>query len=150
VINPPADAEINTEEVFGPVLVLHTYSDIGEAIGYAAAGEHPLSSYWYGADTADFRRFTVETTSGAVSRNDFALAYINHHAPFGGVGMSGSGAYHGKAGFDTFSHQRPIAQSDLPMAIAPAFVPPLGPERIAGVAATLADATAGAVARIGG
>lgn len=148
LLDVPAEAEINAEEIFGPVLVVHTYTNVDEAIAYAAAGEHPLSSYWYGGDTEDFRRFVRNTTSGAVSRNDFALAYINHAAPFGGVGMSGSGAYHGKAGFDTFSHQRPIAQSDLPMALAPAFVPPLAPERIAGVAAAAALAAEQAVARL--
>lgn len=148
LLDVPKEAEINAEEIFGPVLVVHSYADVDEAIAYAAAGEHPLSSYWYGGDTDDFRRFVEQTTSGAVSRNDFALAYINHEAPFGGVGMSGSGAYHGKAGFDTFSHRRPIAQSDLPMALAPMFVPPLAPERIAGVAAAAEAAAAGVVARL--
>ena len=148
LINTCKTAEINSEEIFGPVLVLHTYSDVDEAIDYVAAGEHPLSSYWYGSDSDAFKRFVLRTNSGAVSRNDFALAYINHMAPFGGVGMSGSGAYHGKAGFDTFSHQRPIAQSDLPMALAPAFVPPLAPERIEGVAAAAAAAAANAVAML--
>lgn len=148
LLDVPADAEIHSEEIFGPVLVLHAYSNVDEAIAYAAAGEHPLSSYWYGGDSDDFRRFVRNTTSGAVSRNDFALAYINHAAPFGGVGMSGSGAYHGKAGFDTFSHQRPIAQSDLPMALAPAFVPPLTAERIAGVAGAATAAAAAAVERL--
>jgi hypothetical protein len=95
-----------------------TRARVDEAIAYAGAGEHPLSSYWYGSDSAAFQRFLRNTTSGAVSRNDFGLAYLNHAAPFGGVGMSGSGAYHGKAGFDTFSRQRPVAQSDLPVAIA--------------------------------
>lgn len=148
LLDTPPDAEIHAEEIFGPVLVVHGYSDVDEAIAYAGAGEHPLSSYWYGADSDDFRRFVSNTTSGAVSRNDFALAYINHAAPFGGVGMSGSGAYHGKAGFDTFSHQRPIAQSDLPVALAPAFVPPLAPERVAGVVAVAAAAAEQAVARL--
>ncbi|WP_218036714.1 aldehyde dehydrogenase family protein [Sphingobium sp. EM0848] len=148
LVDTPMDAQIHAEEIFGPVLVVHSYADIDEAIAYASAGEHPLSSYWYGGDTDDFRKFVLNTTSGAVSRNDFALAYINHAAPFGGVGMSGSGAYHGKAGFDTFSHQRPIAQSNLPVALAPAFVPPLTPERIAGVAAAAAAAAEQAVARL--
>lgn len=145
LLDTPENAVINIEEIFGPVLVVHTYTDVDEAIAYAATGEHPLSSYWYGADTADFQRFLVKTTSGAVSRNDFGLAYINDAVPFGGVGMSGSGAYHGKAGFDTFSHQRPVAQSDLPTPFAAAFTPPLTSERVqtaAGtVAAILADTT---------
>ena len=84
-----------------------------------------------------------------MSRNDTALAYLNHAAPFGGVGMSGSGAYHGKAGFDTFSHQRPIAQSDLPVIVAGTLIPPLAPERIEGVAAAAAAAAAEAAARLG-
>lgn len=148
LLDTPAEARINAEEIFGPVLVLHTYADVSEAIAFAAAGEHPLSSYWFGADTDDFQRFVRNTTSGAVSRNDFALAYINHAAPFGSVGMSGSGACHGKAGFDTFSHQRPIAQSSLPVALASSLVPPLTPERVGGVAAALAAAAAEAVARL--
>lgn len=130
LLDVPSDAMIHTEEIFGPVLVVHTYSDVDEAIAYAAAGEHPLSSYWYGGDTDDFQRFLRNTTSGAVSRNDFGLAYVNDAVPFGGIGMSGSGAYHGKAGFDTFSHQRPVAHSDLPTPFAAAFTPPLTPERV--------------------
>ena len=149
LLDAPAGAAINAEEIFGPVLVLHTYSDVAEAIAYVGAGEHPLSAYWYGGDTADFQRFLRDTTSGAVSRNDFALAYINHAAPFGGVGMSGNGAYHGRAGFDTFTHQRPVASSDLPVALAPNFVPPLAAERIAGVAGALAAAAAAATERLG-
>ena len=148
LLDVPADAAIHVEEIFGPVLVLHSYAHVDEAIAYAGAGEHPLSSYWYGGDTDDFRRFVRNTTSGAVSRNDFALAYANHSAPFGGVGMSGSGAYHGKAGFDTFSHQRPIAQSDLP-GMAGALIPPLTPERVKAVATITQDAAAATVARLG-
>ncbi|MFC5992839.1 aldehyde dehydrogenase family protein [Pseudonocardia hispaniensis] len=149
LLDTPDDAEINTEEVFGPVLVVHTYTDVDEAIDYAAAGEHPLSSYWYGGDTADFQRFLVRTTSGGVSRNDTALAYLNHEAPFGGVGMSGSGAYHGKAGFDTFSHQRTVAQSDLPVVVASSLIAPLSPGRVERVAAAAAQAAEAAVARLG-
>jgi coniferyl-aldehyde dehydrogenase len=148
LLDTPADAAINGEEIFGPVLVVHTYSHIDEAIAYAAAGEHPLSSYWYGGDTDDFQRFLRNTTSGAVSRNDFGLAYINDDVPFGGVGMSGSGAYHGKAGFDTFSHQRPIAQSDLPTPFAAAFTPPLTAERVEGAVATAAAVLADTTSRL--
>jgi acyl-CoA reductase-like NAD-dependent aldehyde dehydrogenase len=59
---------------------------------------------WYGPDDADFRNFVRNTRSGGVARNDFAAHMIPSAAPFGGVGRSGMGAYHGKAGFDTFSH----------------------------------------------
>ncbi|GEE01694.1 aldehyde dehydrogenase [Gordonia spumicola] len=146
----PADAQIHGEEIFGPVLVLHTYDDVDEAIAYTAAGEHPLSSYWFGGDTADFQRFVQLTTSGAVSRNDFALAYNNDDVPFGGAGMSGSGGYHGKAGFDTFSNHRPIAQSDLPVALVPNLLPPLTDERVAGAEAMAKGAAADTVSRLDG
>ena len=148
LVDVPADAAIHQEEIFGPVLVLHTYSEVDEAIDYVSAGEHPLSSYWYGGDTADFQRFVLNTTSGAVSRNDFALAYNNDEVPFGGVGMSGSGAYHGKAGFDTFSHHRPIAQSDLPVALVPNLLPPLTPERAEGVESMAAGIVADTISRL--
>ncbi|MCV7191285.1 aldehyde dehydrogenase family protein [Mycolicibacterium brumae] len=148
LLDVPADAAIHTEEIFGPVLVLHTYDDVEEAIAYAAAGEHPLSSYWYGGDTEAFQRFLRDTTSGALSRNDFGLAYINDAVPFGGVGVSGSGAYHGKAGFDTFSHQRPVAQSELPTPFAAAFTPPLTPERVATAAGTVTAVLADTTSRL--
>ena len=142
LLDTPADADIHQEEIFGPVLVVHTYDDVAEAIAHIGAGEHPLASYWYGDDDADFQSFLRNTTSGSVSRNDFALAYMNHEASFGGVGMSGSGGYHGKAGFDTFSHQRPIAHTNLEFAMAPGFVPPLTAERVEGAAAAAAGAAA--------
>lgn len=148
LLDTPADAVINSEEIFGPVLVLHTYSDVDDAIAYVASGEHPLSSYWYGSDSEAFGRFLRNTTSGAVSRNDFGLAYVNDAVPFGGVGMSGSGAYHGKAGFDTFSHQRPVAQSDLPTPFAAAFTPPLTPERVGTATATVAAILADTASRL--
>ncbi|NMO03533.1 aldehyde dehydrogenase family protein [Gordonia sp. TBRC 11910] len=150
LVDVPADAVIHGEEIFGPVLVLHTYSDVRDAIDYVAAGEHPLSSYWFGGDTPDFERFVVTTSSGAVSRNDFALAYSNDEVPFGGAGMSGSGAYHGKAGFDTFSNHRPIAQSDLPVALVPNLLPPLTADRAAGVEAMAAGAVGAILERLQG
>lgn len=150
LLDTPADAAIHSEEIFGPVLVLHTYTDVDEAIAYAAAGEHPLSSYWYGGDTAEFQRFLRNTTSGAVSRNDFGLAYVNDAVPFGGVGMSGSGAYHGKVGFDTFSHQRPVAHSELPTPFAAAFTPPMTPERVQTAAATVHAVLADTTSRLKG
>ncbi|WP_297004544.1 aldehyde dehydrogenase family protein [uncultured Corynebacterium sp.] len=146
----PGDALINGEEIFGPVLVLHTYDDVDEAIARVNANEHPLQSYWYGGDTADFRRFLTVTTSGGVSRNDTALAYLNDAAPFGGIGMSGSGAYHGQAGFDTFSHRRTVVQSDLPDIVAASLVAPLPPARVTAVAEAVAGAAAHATAAVDG
>ncbi|MBO0677435.1 aldehyde dehydrogenase family protein [Mycolicibacterium sp. S2-37] len=108
---------IAEEEIFGPVLVVRGYTQPEEIIAYLGARPSPLVTYWYGPDDADFRHFVRHTRSGGVARNDFAAHMIPSAAPFGGVGRSGMGAYHGKAGFDTFSHHRTVVGSDLPFSI---------------------------------
>lgn len=81
-------------------------------------------AYWYGPDDDDFRTFVRTTRSGGVAHNDFAAQMIPSAAPFGGVGRSGMGAYHGKAGFDTFSHYRTVVGNDLPFSITGTAAPP--------------------------
>lgn len=108
---------IATEEVFGPVMVVRGYSSLTQVIDHINANPSPLVAYWFGADGADFRHFVDHTRSGGVARNDFAAHMIPSSAPFGGVGRSGMGAYHGKAGFDTFSHFRTVVGTDLPFSI---------------------------------
>lgn len=108
---------IANEEVFGPVLAVRGYSALAEAIDHINANPSPLVAYWFGPDDADFRHFVSHTRSGGVARNDFAAHMIPSSAPFGGVGRSGTGAYHGKAGFDTFSHYRTVVGSDLPFSV---------------------------------
>jgi coniferyl-aldehyde dehydrogenase len=118
--------KIASEEIFGPVLVIKGYSHVTETIEYINARPAPLVAYWYGADDADFREFVRSTRSGNVARNDFAANMIPSEAPFGGVGRSGMGAYHGKTGFDTFSHYRTVVGSDLPFSITGSAAPPFG------------------------
>ena len=105
---------IANEEIFGPVLVVRPYSELADAIDYINQRPAPLVAYWYGPDNDDFRHFVRNTRSGGVARNDFAAQMIPSAAPFGGVGRSGMGAYHGKAGFDAFSHYRTVVGTDLP------------------------------------
>lgn len=118
--------KIADEEIFGPVLVVHGYSRLSDAIDYINGRPAPLVAYWYGPDDGDFRYFVRNTRSGGVARNDFAAQMIPSAAPFGGVGHSGMGAYHGKAGFDTFSHYRSVVGSDLPFSVTGSAAPPFG------------------------
>jgi coniferyl-aldehyde dehydrogenase len=115
---------IAAEEIFGPVLVVHGYSALDQAIDYINARPAPLVAYWYGPDGEAFRTFVSNTRSGGVARNDFAAQMIPSAAPFGGVGRSGMGAYHGKAGFDAFSHQRTVVGTDLPFSMTGSAAPP--------------------------
>jgi coniferyl-aldehyde dehydrogenase len=115
---------IANEEVFGPVLVVRPYSVLTDVIDHINQRPAPLVAYWYGPDNDDFRRFVRHTRSGGVARNDFGAQMIPSAAPFGGVGSSGMGAYHGKAGFDAFSHYRTVVGTDLPFSITGRAAPP--------------------------
>lgn len=103
------------EEVFGPVLGVHPYDDIAEVVEYVSHRPSPLAAYWIGEDSPEFDRFRSHTNSGGITRNSVSPLHYSptKDLPFGGVGMSGMGAYHGKTGFDTFSHQRVITSSPM-------------------------------------
>jgi coniferyl-aldehyde dehydrogenase len=115
---------IASEEVFGPVLTVMGYRDLRDTVDYINQRPAPLVAYWFGPDGQNFRNFVRSTRSGGVARNDFAAQMIPSAAPFGGVGRSGTGAYHGKAGFDAFSHRRSIVGTDLPFTITGRAAPP--------------------------
>lgn len=109
LLDVPENAAIAHEEIFGPVLPVYVYDDIQEVIDYVRSRPTPLGSYWYGNDDAEFHRFLDYTNSGGVTRNDGIVHAFLPGAPFGGSGNSGSGSYHGKSGFDTFTHKRTVA-----------------------------------------
>ncbi|OBG37949.1 aldehyde dehydrogenase family protein [Mycolicibacter heraklionensis] len=122
-----ATMRISDEEIFGPVLIVQGYGTLDEAIETINARPAPLVAYWFGPGGKGFRSFVQRTRSGGVARNDFAAQMIPSGAPFGGVGRSGMGAYHGKAGFDAFSHYRTVVGSDLPFSMTGSAAPPFRP-----------------------
>jgi coniferyl-aldehyde dehydrogenase len=102
------DMRIAHEEIFGPVLPLLAYRDLDEAIAYVNARPRPLALYYYGRDTGQRRRVLSRTHSGNVTINGTLNHYAQDDLPFGGVGPSGMGAYHGVEGFRTLSHAKGI------------------------------------------
>lgn len=118
------DMRIAREEVFGPVLSVLPYDTIEEVCDYVAARPSPLAAYWYGPADSGLDEFRARTMSGGMSVNDFAMHCAVMAAPFGGVGHSGWGAYHGKTGFDTFTHHRTVTRSRLPVSFAGLITPP--------------------------
>ncbi len=108
VIDPPQDSELMREEIFGPVLPLVPYDDLEAVFAYLAHRPTPLALYWFGRDRGRLAEVLARTRSGGVAINDTVLQVAVEGLPFGGLGPSGVGAYHGRAGFETFSHSRAV------------------------------------------
>jgi coniferyl-aldehyde dehydrogenase len=108
IINPTDDMKVMQEEIFGPVLPVMTYSTVSEAIAYVNAHERPLGLYYFGEDAAEEAQVLASTTSGGVTVNDVIFHVAQEELPFGGVGPSGMGSYHGVDGFREFSHRKSI------------------------------------------
>lgn len=111
VVDPDPASSIANEEIFGSALVLNTYADIGEALAAVNAAPNPLALYYFGSDAAEQQHVLDHTLSGGVSINDVTMHPALADAPFGGVGASGMGHYHGREGFLAFSHARSVYQA---------------------------------------
>ncbi|HEX2591498.1 MAG TPA: coniferyl aldehyde dehydrogenase, partial [Rhizomicrobium sp.] len=108
VLNPTDDMAIMKDEIFGPLLPVKTYSDVTEAVDYVNDHARPLGLYYFGDDKAEQERVLTRTTSGGVTVNDTVMHVSMEDLPFGGVGPSGMGSYHGIDGFRTFSHAKAV------------------------------------------
>ena len=122
-----ADAQANakavlTEEIFGPVFPILTFNHISEVTGYITRREKPLAFYYFGRE-ADGWDIVRHTSSGGACINDTIMHIANEHIPFGGVGNSGMGGYHGEESFRVFSHRRSVVATgtwiDLPFRYMP-------------------------------
>jgi aldehyde dehydrogenase (NAD+) len=117
------DAPVMADEIFGPVLPVRPVRDLHEAINFVNERPKPLAAYVFTRSRSVARQVEHRTSSGALGINNVVLHATAPHLPFGGVGGSGMGAYHGRWGFDTFSHQKAVltksARVDPPLAYPP-------------------------------
>lgn len=119
------DARLLQEEIFGPILPVLAYDKLNDAISFINARPRPLALYWFGLDNAVRDQVLARTVSGGVTVNDTLMHIAHPNLPFGGVGESGWGAYHGETGFLRLTQQKPVlfqsrwARGDL-------FYPPYG------------------------
>ena len=119
--------KVMQDEIFGPLMPVQTYDDVSEAVGYVNDHARPLGLYYFGTDEREQRSVLSHTTSGGVTVNDVIMHVAQEDLPFGGVGPSGMGAYHGRDGFKTFSHAKSIfAQSKIDLAGLVGLRPPYG------------------------
>ena len=110
IVDPALDSPIMTEEIFGPVLPVLSVDSIEEAIAFVNEREKPLALYVFSKDEAVADRVLARTSSGGACVNNVVVHILPDGLPFGGVGPSGMGSYHGKAGFDVFSHHKSVVR----------------------------------------
>ena len=117
------DDAVMQEEIFGPVLPVLTYSDENEVVKYVSENDSPLALYVFSSNKKRIKKFTSELGFGGGCVNDVVIHLATSNMPFGGFGASGLGSYHGKTGFETFTHYKSIVDKatfmDLPMRYQP-------------------------------
>ncbi|MBD2317849.1 aldehyde dehydrogenase [Phormidium tenue] len=107
------NSKIMAEEIFGPILPILEYDQLSEAIAFVNAQAKPLALYFFSSNKQNQERIIQETSYGGGCFNDIIMHLGNPELPFGGVGHSGMGSYHGKASFDTFSHRKSVLKNSF-------------------------------------
>ncbi len=122
ILDPAPDSAVMTTEIFGPVLPVCTFETLDEAVDFVNGREKPLALYFFGK-LSDGKSVVRYTSSGGACINDTIMHIVNEKVPFGGVGNSGMGRYHGKLSFDAFTHERAVIitprRLDLPFRYMP-------------------------------
>ena len=122
ILDPAPDSAVMTTEIFGPVLPVCTVETLDEAVAFVTGREKPLALYYFGKESEGWD-IVRRTSSGGCCLNDTIMHVVNPHVPFGGVGNSGMGRYHGKLSFDAFTHERAVIitprRLDLPFRYMP-------------------------------
>ncbi len=125
IIDPTDDMSVMQDEIFGPILPIKKYKDIDSSIDYVNGKDRPLGLYYFGNDANEEEKVLTYTTSGGVTVNDVIMHITQEDLPFGGVGPSGMGSYHGYDGFKSFSHAKAVyTQSKLVSKLAATLRPP--------------------------
>lgn len=123
LIDVKEDSPIMQDEIFGPILPVLTFSNLNNVIGFIKKREKPLALYYFSEDSKRQKEFLAKTFSGDAAINEVVVHFTNFALPFGGIGYSGMGTYHGKHSFETFSHNRSVMKTttlfDLPLRYAP-------------------------------
>ena len=110
LINIKTEGKINEEEIFGPILPVYEFSELEEVLNGIKYKEKPLALYYFSENKEKIERVLEESTSGGVTINDTIIHVASMKLPFGGVGNSGIGGYHGKFSFDTFTHNKSVVK----------------------------------------
>ena len=122
-----ATSPVMAEEIFGPILPVLTYKHLGEVPTFVTARDKPLSLYVFGTDSRAIDSIIDDTTAGGTCVNNSLVHFTNTNLPFGGIGPSGSGSYHGMFGFKAFSHERSVLRQGR-LNIFKSVYPPYGPK----------------------
>ena len=125
IVGATDEMSVMQEEIFGPILPIRTYETLNDAITYVNARPRPLALYYFGEDSAESDALLNRTHSGGVTINDVIFHFSMDDLPFGGVGASGMGAYHGRRGFIEFSHEKAIYRQ-TPSELIAMLRPPYG------------------------
>ena len=136
VVEPQDDWKVMQEEIFGPILPVKAYDKVEEAIDYVNQRPRPLGLYYFGNDSAEEKEVLSRTTSGGVTVNDVVTHVMQEEMPFGGVGPSGMGSYHGYEGFVNFSHAKSTFRQSPLEFVAGMLRPPYG-KKIEGVLSSM-------------
>ncbi len=123
VLDADARSNIMKEEIFGPILSVQSFENLNDLIQLLQSKEKPLALYYFSENKLNQQKVLRELSSGDAGINEVVLHFVNNNLPFGGVGSSGIGKYHGKYNFDTFSHSKSVIKSttffDLPFRYVP-------------------------------
>ncbi|MEH6583258.1 MAG: coniferyl aldehyde dehydrogenase [Halioglobus sp.] len=127
IAEPTDDMKVMQEELFGPLLPIRTYKEFDETINFVNDNPRPLAAYYFGEDKKEEEAVLTRTTSGGVCINDVIMHVMQEELPFGGIGPSGTGSYHGFQGFKNFSHAKSIyRQANINVGKLGGMLPPYG------------------------